>query len=68
MSQDRSKRHVGTAVPVRKILGIGFEFAGRVYGAKKAATFKMLLGSVPFNTLDARIDYSYIMQKTRNGT
>jgi ribosomal protein S3 len=55
-------------VPVRKILGIGFEFAGRVYGAKKAATFKMLLGSVPFNTLDARIDYSYIMQKTRNGT
>lgn len=36
--------------------GAGFRFAGRVYGAKKAASFKMLFGSVPFNTLDADID------------
>jgi ribosomal protein S3 len=28
----------------------------------------MLFGSVPFNTLEANIDYSHIMQKTRNGT
>lgn len=54
--------------PKSKILGIGFAFSGRVYGAQKAATFKMLLGSVPFNTLDARIDYANIMQQTRNGT
>lgn len=54
--------------PKSKILGIGFAFSGRVYGAQKAATFKMLLGSVPFNTLDAKIDYATIMQQTRNGT
>ena len=54
--------------PGSKILGIGFAFSGRVYGAQKAASFKMLLGSVPFNTLDARIDYANIMQQTRNGT
>ena len=48
--------------------GAGFRFAGRVYGAKKAASFKMLFGSVPFSTLDANIDYANIMQKTRNGT
>jgi ribosomal protein S3 len=48
-------------------LGIGFSYAGRVYGAKKAMTFTMLLGSVPFNTLQANIDYAKIMQKTRNG-
>jgi len=49
-------------------LGIGFSYAGRVYGAKKAMSFKMLLGSVPFNTLHANIDYAQITQKTRNGT
>lgn len=49
-------------------LGIGFSYAGRVYGAKKAMSFKMLLGSVPFNTLQANIDYAQITQKTRNGT
>lgn len=48
--------------------GIGFRFSGRVYGAKKAMSFKMLFGSVPFNTLKANIDYAYLMQKTRNGT
>ena len=31
-------------------------------------SFKMLFGSVPFNTLKANIDYSSLMQKTRNGT
>lgn len=49
-------------------LGIGFSFSGRVYGATKATSFKMLFGSVPFNTLHANIDYSNLTQKTRNGT
>ena len=49
-------------------IGIGFKFSGRVYGAKKAMSFKMLFGSVPFNTLKANIDYCSLMQKTRNGT
>jgi len=48
--------------------GVGFAFSGRVYGATKATSFKMLFGSVPFNTLQANIDYSRITQKTRNGT
>ena len=48
--------------------GVGFQYSGRIYGAKKAASFKMLIGSVPLNTLDAFIDYASIMQKTRNGT
>lgn len=52
----------------RRYLGIGVAFGGRAYGAKKASTFKMLFGSVPFNTLSANIDYSGIMEKTRNGT
>lgn len=52
----------------RRRLGIGFSFSGRVYGATKATSFKMLFGSVPFNTLHANIDYSRITQKTRNGT
>jgi len=51
-----------------RYLGVCFGFSGRVYGAKKASSFKMLLGSVPFNTLEANIDYANIMQKTRNGT
>lgn len=54
-----------TLAPLR---GASFRFAGRVYGAKKAASFKMLFGSVPFNTLDAGVDWVGIMQKTRNGT
>jgi hypothetical protein len=45
------------------VQGVGFRFAGRVYGAKKAASFKMLFGSVPFSTLDADIDYASVMQK-----
>jgi len=49
-------------------VGVGFAFSGRVYGAQKAASFKMLFGSVPFNTLDAHVDYSSVTQKTRNGT
>jgi hypothetical protein len=44
-----------------------FGFSGRVYGAKKAASFVLGNGG-PLNTLDAHIDYSQIMQKTRNGT
>jgi ribosomal protein S3 len=48
--------------------GIGFAFSGRVYGAKKANNLKLFLGSVPFSTLDAEIDYSNMMQKTKNGT
>jgi hypothetical protein len=52
----------------KAILGLGFRYSGRVYGATKAMSFKMLLGSVPFNTLKANIDYAQIMQKTRNGT
>lgn len=45
-----------------------FQYSGRIYGAKKAASFKILVGSVPLNTLDALIDYDSIMQKTKNGT
>lgn len=51
-----------------KLLGIGFAFSGRVYGAKKATSFKILFGSVPFNTFNSTLDYANIMQKTRNGT
>ncbi len=51
-----------------KYLGAAFAYSGRVYGGKKAASFKMLFGSVPFNQFDAHIDYSNIIQKTRNGT
>lgn len=63
----------GAALSILKLLssqrlGVGFQFSGRIYGAKKASSFKVLLGSVPLNTLDAFIDYSGIMQKTRNGT
>lgn len=50
------------------LLGLAFRFSGRVYGAKKAMSFKMLFGSVPFSTLNKNIDYAKIMQKTRNGT
>ena len=52
----------------KRYSGIGVAFGGRAYGAKKASTFKMLFGSVPFNTLSANIDYSNITEKTRNGT
>jgi hypothetical protein len=52
----------------QSLAGVGFSFSGRVYGARKASSLKMLFGSVPFNTLEANIDYSHIMQKTRNGT
>lgn len=52
----------------RRYLGIGIAFSGRAYGAKKAASFKMLFGSVPFNTLAANIDYANITEKTGNGT
>lgn len=49
-------------------LGVGLRFSGRVYGARKASSLKLLFGSVPFNTFQANLDYSQIMQKTRNGT
>jgi hypothetical protein len=52
----------------RNLLGAGFAFSGRAYGAKKAASFCLLRGSAPLNTLEANIDFSSIMQKTRNGT
>lgn len=61
----------GTHHPLRNFaprLGIGFSFSGRVYGATKATSHKMLFGSVPFNTLYANIDYARLTQKTRNGT
>jgi ribosomal protein S3 len=48
--------------------GIAFSFSGRAYGSKKAASFKILLGSIPTNTLKAEIDYANMMQKTKNGT
>nr|BBH42918.1 30S ribosomal protein S3 [Marophrys sp. SRT127] len=48
--------------------GVAFRFAGRAYGAKKAASFKMLVGSTPFNTLRTNMDYAQVTQKTRNGT
>lgn len=51
-----------------RCLGVGFRFSGRVYGARKASSLKLLFGSVPFNTFQANLDYSQIMQKTRNGT
>ena len=49
-------------------LGVGLQFSGRIHGAKKASSSKISIGSVPPNTLDALIDHSGIMQKTRNGT
>jgi hypothetical protein len=52
----------------QRLSGLGFQYSGRIYGAKKASSFKMLIGSVPLNTLDAFIDYEKIMQKTGNGT
>ena len=58
----------GSAGPRLRYLGIGVAFGGRAYGAKKASTFKVLFGSVPFNTLSVNIDYPNIMEKTRNGT
>lgn len=54
--------------PPYRLQGVGSPFPGRVYGATKAASFKMLFGSVPLNTLQANIDYSHVTQKTRNGT
>ena len=51
-----------------KFNGIGFRFSGRVYGAKKAASFKMLFGSVPLSTLSAKINFAQITEKTINGT
>lgn len=51
-----------------KFNGLGLHFSGRVYGAKKASSFKMLFGAVPLNTLAANIDYAKITQKTINGT
>jgi hypothetical protein len=50
------------------VKGLAFRYSGRVYGATKAMSFKMLMGSVPFSTLKADIDYAQLMQKTRNGT
>jgi hypothetical protein len=69
-SASPSSRRPADAKPSRVTprLGVGFAFSGRVYGATKATSFKMLFGSVPFNTLHANIDYSRITQKTRNGT
>jgi hypothetical protein len=52
----------------QKFEGIGLGFSGRIYGAKKAISFKMLFGSVPLSTLSAKIDYAQITQKTINGT
>jgi hypothetical protein len=48
--------------------GVAFRFAGRAYGAKKAASFKTLVGSIPFNTVCVNMDYAQVTQKTRNGT
>lgn len=59
---------ISSSIFQNRYLGVGFSFSGRVYGAKKASSFKVTLGSVPLNTLNALIDYSSIMQKTRNGT
>lgn len=55
-------------IPYRRYLGAAAAFSGRAYGAKKASSFKMLFGSVPFNTFSANIDYAHITEKTRNGT
>lgn len=48
--------------------GIGFGFSGRAYGAKKAASFKVFVGSVPLTTLNVPVDYTSIAQQTKNGT
>ena len=50
------------------VLGVSFSFSGRVYGGKKAISFKTLIGSVPFSRLTSVIDHASCMQKTRNGT
>jgi hypothetical protein len=50
------------------VLGVSFSFSGRVYGGKKAISFKTLIGSVPFSRLTSLIDHASCMQKTRNGT
>lgn len=63
-----TRNHASNTNAKCKLSGVGFAFSGRVFGGKKAASFKLLVGSVPFNTLDANIHYSNIMQKTRNGT
>lgn len=52
----------------RPLLGAAFSFSGRAYGAKKAGYFIISKGSVPYNTLNANIDYSLLTQKTRNGS
>jgi len=48
--------------------GVAFAFSGRVYGAKKASSFKQLFGSVPFGSYGAKIDYGAVVHQTRNGT
>ena len=52
----------------RRYLGIGVAFGGRAYGAKKASTFKTLLGPAPSNTPSANTDHPGTTEKTRNGT
>ena len=53
---------------LRTLRGAAFAFSGRAYGAKKAASFCIKKGSVPFNSLHADIDFASVMQKTRNGS
>ena len=54
--------------PDKKLIGIALRFSGRVYGAKKAGSFKILFGSVPFGTISSDLDFAQVMLKTRNGT
>ena len=35
-----------------RYLGAGLAFSGRAYGAKRAGSFKLLTGAVPFNRFD----------------
>lgn len=49
-------------------LGGAFGFSGRVYGGKKAASFKIIYGNLPFNTLKAEINYANVVQTTKNGS
>jgi ribosomal protein S3 len=58
----------GARSRIKKNNGVAFRFAGRAYGAKKAASFKMLVGSIPFNAVGTTMDYAQVTQKTRNGT
>ena len=51
-----SSKKLSELAKKHKIDGVGFSFAGRAYGGKKAASFKMLFGSIPTSTISANID------------